>query len=216
MAKVYVWLPKKDDSQSLIGQFRAQVQGHSAMELKNGQYISFWPSKNFATSRDQKHKKANKKSFGIISSYHTYSDSYQEDRDHIKRDAEHPIIINNLEEEVISEFWKRLRIGCAEFHIIRRNCSTVVASAIQLGFEPDRFYSYVKRSKSSQDFLGYAPESIIYNSVDYLIRLKGLFDYRVPKEIGDIYSFYMERTFEVWTPKHVKNFAKAASKLNWS
>jgi hypothetical protein len=62
-----------------------------------------------------------------------YSDSYEEDCDHIERKAEYVIKIQSMPTSSIKKYWDE--IDSSSYNLFFYNCSTVVANALLEGFD---------------------------------------------------------------------------------
>ncbi len=131
---VYIWLPK-------------DFLGHASMQVGLDTYISFWPNKevlnrssseNRKNTINQKNQTINQLLFQHLNQIR--SDSYEEDcfvlgRDGSKREADCIVELFNLPKEPIKRFWRDFKSQQFSYHLIKRNCSSIVAEAINEGWK---------------------------------------------------------------------------------
>ncbi|NMG09600.1 hypothetical protein [Brasilonema sp. UFV-L1] len=140
---VYIWLPK-------------EFFGHASMQVGVDTYISFWPNKevlNYSFTETSKNK-LNQKNQTINQLLFQHlidvsSESYEQDclilgRDGSQRKADRKVELFNLPQEPIKTFWKEFQTQQFSYHLIKRNCSSVVAEAINEGWK-----AYVATAKQT-------------------------------------------------------------------
>lgn len=146
---VYIWLPK-------------DFLGHASMQVGGDTYISFWPNKevlNRSSSEIYKniiyHKNQTINQLLFQHLNQIRSESYEEDcfvlgKDGSKREADCIVELLNLPKEPIKTFWRDFQTQQLSYHLIKRNCSSVVAEAINEGWK-----AYVSAAKTTvNNFLG--------------------------------------------------------------
>jgi len=207
--RVYIW--EKSDNSSF---------GHTAMGIENTHYISYWPSAG--------NQKSKRKKTSWQSTVHTYSDDYDEDTEQMGRKAEHIISLFNLSTYEMKMFWGNIRKNKLEYHLLARNCASIVAYALQVGCEPKRLENYletlnrnailnIKRSENEG--------TIFFTAKSFfptLIRSTGLL---APLDVGtklsddrvitndEVYNKFMNKTpgwlSRTWTPMQIKQFSNS-------
>ncbi len=134
MITVYIWLPK-------------EFLGHASMQVGVDTYISFWPNKevlNRSSSElckniiSYKNNNINNLLFQHLNQIK--SDSYEQDclvlgKNGLKREADSIVELFNLPQEPIKRFWREFQTQQISYHLIIRNCSSVVAEAINEGWK---------------------------------------------------------------------------------
>ncbi len=113
--KVFVWLPN------------AGNVGHTAMQIGEDLYISFWPDKA-------------KKSFAASIVRHltmnvVRSPLYQDYLFDREKNGFEPIIteLEYLKEEEIREYWSKVKDSEVSYKLAEFNCSTVIANSLYIG-----------------------------------------------------------------------------------
>ncbi|ARV61728.1 hypothetical protein BZZ01_26675 [Nostocales cyanobacterium HT-58-2] len=131
---VYIWLPK-------------DFLGHASIQVGVDTYISFWPNKeviNYSSSENRKNifnsKNQNINQLLLQHLINIRSESYEEDclilgKDGSKRVADCKVELLNLPKEPIKTFWREFRNQQLSYHLVKRNCSSVVAEAINEGWK---------------------------------------------------------------------------------
>ncbi|KAB8316905.1 hypothetical protein SD81_027645 [Tolypothrix campylonemoides VB511288] len=149
MITVYIWLPK-------------EFLGHASMQVGEDTYISFWPNKEVLnrSSSDIRKNIINDKNNNINYLLFQHlnqikSESYEQDclvlgKNGSKREADCIVELLNLPQEPIKIFWREFQTQQLSYHLIKRNCSSVVAEAINEGWKA--YVSAVK--KTVNHFLG--------------------------------------------------------------
>ena len=145
---VYIWLPK-------------EFLGHASMQVGEDTYISFWPNKEVLnrSSSDIRKNVINYKNNNInhLLFHHLNqikSDSYEQDclvlgKNGSKREADCIVDLLNLPQEPIKIFWREFQNQQLSYHLIKRNCSSVVAEAINEGWK-----TYVAAEATVNNLLG--------------------------------------------------------------
>ncbi|BAY43177.1 hypothetical protein SAMD00079811_07560 [Scytonema sp. HK-05] len=145
---VYIWLPK-------------EFLGHASMQVGEDTYISFWPNKevlNRSSSEIRKniinHKNHNINQLLFQHLNQIKSDSYEQDclvlgKNGSKREADCIVELLNLPQEPIKIFWREFQNQQVSYHLIKRNCSSVVAEAINEGWK-----TYVAAETTVNNFFG--------------------------------------------------------------
>jgi len=145
---VYIWLPK-------------EFLGHASMQVGEDTYISFWPNKEVLnrSSSDIRKNVINYKNNNInhLLFHHLNqikSDSYEQDclvlgKNGSKREADCIVELLNLPQEPIKIFWREFQNQQLSYHLIKRNCSSVVAEAINEGWK-----TYVAAEATVNNLLG--------------------------------------------------------------
>jgi hypothetical protein len=117
------------------------------MQVGVDTYISFWPNKeviNCSLSETSKNIINNKnQNINQLLFQHFIdirSDSYEEDclvlgQADSKREADSKVELLNLPKEPIKTFWRNFQTQQLSYHLIKRNCSSVVAEAINEGWK---------------------------------------------------------------------------------
>lgn len=108
---VYVWKNSPQD----VGHVSIQVDEH---------YMSFWPKNSAKAKNDIK-----------IGSTHeaVFPSGYKIDCRLESQQANHKIYLNKLDEKLMIEFWETFKSDSKKYNMLKSNCSTVVASLLQLG-----------------------------------------------------------------------------------
>lgn len=134
MVTVYIWLPK-------------EFLGHASMQVGVDTYISFWPNKEVLnrSSSDIRKNVINDKNNNINYLLFQHlnqikSDSYEQDclvlgKNGSKREADCIVELFNLPQEPIKIFWREFQNQQLSYHLIKRNCSSVVAEGINEGWK---------------------------------------------------------------------------------
>src|SRR5262245_58874639 len=125
--EVYIWSHNRHDS-----------WGHSALQVRPGPYISWWPThddeeRHYTIDR-RKHPGLAKimgKLIGTTNVYkvkHRCAMSLLEDINMEERNPQIKVEIADgvLDEEPIERWWQRYNYEAASFHTIKKNCSTTV------------------------------------------------------------------------------------------
>jgi hypothetical protein len=117
------------------------------MQVGVDTYISFWPNKevlNRSSSElckniiNYKNNNINHLLFQHLNQIK--SDSYEQDclvlgKNGLKREADCIVELFNLPQEPIKRFWREFKTQQISYHLIKRNCSSVVAEAINEGWK---------------------------------------------------------------------------------
>ncbi len=134
MITVYIWLPK-------------EFLGHASMQVGVDTYISFWPNKEVLNPSSSElckniisYKNNNINNLLFQHLNQIKSDSYEQDclvlgKNGFKREAECIVELFNLPQEPIKRFWREFQTQQISYHLIKRNCSSVVAEAINEGWK---------------------------------------------------------------------------------
>ncbi|WP_169267684.1 hypothetical protein [Brasilonema octagenarum] len=131
---VYIWFPK-------------EFLGHASMQVGIDTYISFWPNKeiinrssmqNSQSIINHKNQNINQLLFQHLADIR--STSYEEDclilgQGDEQRQADCTVELLNLPQEPIKTFWEKFTKENKSYHLIKRNCSSVVAEAINEGWK---------------------------------------------------------------------------------
>jgi hypothetical protein len=142
---VYIWFPK-------------EFLGHASMQVGVDTYISFWPNKeirnrsSMQTSQsifNHKNQNINQLLFQHLADIR--STSYEDDclilgQADSQREADCKVELLNLPKEPMKRFWKEFTKENKSYHLIKRNCSSVVAEAINEGWK-----AYVSAAKKTVD-----------------------------------------------------------------
>ncbi|WP_414581355.1 hypothetical protein [Scytonema sp. PCC 10023] len=117
------------------------------MQVGEDTYISFWPNKEVLnrSSSDIRKNVINYKNHNINYLLFQHlnqikSDSYEQDclvlgKNGSKREADCIVELFNLPQEPIKRFWREFQTQQLSYHLIKRNCSSVVAEAINEGWK---------------------------------------------------------------------------------
>ena len=134
MITVYIWLPK-------------EFLGHASMQVGVDTYISFWPNKEVLNRSSSElckniitYQNNNINHFLFQHLNQIKSDSYEQDclvlgKNGLKREADCIVELFNLPQEPIKRFWREFKTQQISYHLIKRNCSSVVAEAINEGWK---------------------------------------------------------------------------------
>lgn len=121
---VYVWLPSGDD------------HGHASISFDET-YISFWPSSESSAFKDKlvnPSGKGNVKDFVLgVNHRVTLSRRYDVDRRLLRREPDFHIKLNRMDESSMKEVWQSFKDKPAPYNTYRSNCSTIIASFLELG-----------------------------------------------------------------------------------
>lgn len=108
---VYVW----ENSPSDVGHVSVQV---------NNTYMSFWPKGAAKAKKDIKLGEQHEPSFPR---------GYRTDQRVEGRSADSTIVIDNLNETLMIEYWDDFRNKMTKYNMLESNCSTVVAAILEVG-----------------------------------------------------------------------------------
>lgn len=152
---VYIWLPK-------------DFLGHASMQVDGDTYISFWPNKevlNLSSGRIHKNQTINQLLFQHLNQIR--SESYEEDcfvlgSDGSKREADCLVELSNLPKEPIKAFWKEFHTQQLSYHLIKRNCASVVGEAINEGWK-----AYLSAAKKTVNNLLGDSETVAESEKDF-------------------------------------------------
>jgi hypothetical protein len=144
---VYIWFPK-------------DFLGHVSMQVGLDTYISFWPNEDIIRPytdhlKNQGHgAKSNVKKLWSRHFLYTTCDSYEKDCLDLgeagsKREADNQIELFNLPQEPIKTFWTEFQTLQPSYNLLKRNCASVVAEAIN-----ESWKAYVSTRKIANNFLG--------------------------------------------------------------
>ncbi len=158
---VYIWLPK-------------DFLGHVSMQVGLDTYISFWPNEDMInrssneTLKNQSNRK-NKNLKKLVADYFIYTtcNSYEEDcfvlgKAGSKREADAKVELLNLTQEPIKVFWREFQTNQPSYHLVKRNCASVVAEAINEGWE-----AYISAKKTANDFFTVFEKAAEYMDNDF-------------------------------------------------
>ncbi|MDN3637369.1 hypothetical protein QWY82_00985 [Simiduia curdlanivorans] len=97
--------------------------GHASLDV-DGVYISFWPKGAANAKKDVK-----------IGEMHdaAYPSSYAVDRKIERREADVKVMLDNLDEKAIKAFWQAFKDKSEQYNMLKSNCSTVTAMALEAG-----------------------------------------------------------------------------------
>ena len=110
-ATVYIW----KNSPSNVG--------HVSM-MVDDTYVSFWPKSAADAKKDIKVNQTHEAVF---------PDNYKIDRRLERRDPDSTISILNLDEKLMIDHWTKFKAKPDRYNMRKSNCSTVVASLLELG-----------------------------------------------------------------------------------
>lgn len=108
---VYVWNNSPSDV------------GHVSMQV-NDVYMSFWPKSAAKAKNDIKMGQTHDPAF---------PSSYKVDQRLEGKAADNTIVINELDENVMIDHWNTFRGNSEKYNMLKSNCSTVVATLLELG-----------------------------------------------------------------------------------
>lgn len=154
---VYVWLPNE-----------GRV-GHASMEIGTSSYVSFWPS-DAAGKKDVKVGQSHDAAF---------PESYAADRQLEGGAADEKIALAGLDEAKMIDAWNELKQGQARYNLIENNCSTVVATLLEVGS-------------------GIKPATPTIDIDDYVRSLAGRLLFRL---------IFWKHTLRTWSPAGVRDYA---------
>jgi hypothetical protein len=101
---------------------RPSNPGHVSLDI-GAVYISYWPG-----------EAAGKSDFKVGSTHApSFPRSYAVDRRLERREADAHISVPGLDEARVTAAWEQFRAAAVGYNMMRQNCSTVVASLLQLG-----------------------------------------------------------------------------------
>ena len=191
---VYIWLPK-------------DFLGHVSMQVGLDTYISFWPNEDMMnlssseTFNEKSHRK-NKNLKKWVAEYFIYTtcDNYEEDcfvlgKSGSKREADGKVELFNLPQEPIKSFWSEFQTNQPSYHLIKRNCASVVADAINEGWR-----AYVSAEETTNNFL-----RVFETAVEYI-------DNDVEALSFTTAAFNLGRLL-FWSPKQVWHYAAMVKRL---
>ncbi|SRR5579883_645645 len=129
---VYIWLPKK-------------FLGHVSMQVGLDTYISFWPHESIIRpsheTRENKNSRMSKNVKKLLTRHFIYTtcNTYEEDcfdlgESGFKREADNKVELLNLPKEPIQKFWREFQTYQPSYNLLKRNCASVVAEAINEGW----------------------------------------------------------------------------------
>jgi len=110
---VYVWKNSPSDV------------GHVSLQI-NDTYISFWPKSAAKAKSDIKLGQTHEAAF---------PSSYKVDRRLEQKDSDNKILLNKLNEELMLDYWNDFKNNQKRYNMLKSNCSTVVASLLEIGSE---------------------------------------------------------------------------------
>lgn len=192
---VYIWFPK-------------EFLGHASMQVGVDTYISFWPNKeiinrsSMQTSQsifNHKNQNINQLLFQHLADIR--SDSYEDDclilgQADSQREADCKVELFNLPKEPIKRFWKEFTKENKSYHLVKRNCSSVVAEAINEGWK-----SYIGTAKNA----GEKNLADFENQVEYKIQ-----DFEALSFTTAALNF---GRLLFWSPKQVLLYAQMVKRL---
>lgn len=110
--------------------------GHASMQVDD-QYISYWPTSEESDLKDgikNPAGKGNINDFKLGTTHKaSFPSSYRVDRRLERKDADYKIEIVGLDVVAIKEQWQQFKEQAKRYNMQKRNCSTVVASFLELG-----------------------------------------------------------------------------------
>ena len=122
--KVYIWRNSSSEP------------GHASLEL-NGAYVSYWPQGEDSEFKDFLKNPPSKgaiKDFSAGSTHKPYFPaSYRHDCKLERKECDFKITLNKLDEDVILGSWKDFKNNPIRYNMLSHNCSTVVATLLELG-----------------------------------------------------------------------------------
>ncbi|WP_019601590.1 hypothetical protein [Teredinibacter turnerae] len=123
---VYIWVTSDENP------------GHASMEVEE-EYISYWPTSEDSDLKDgikNSPTKGNLNDFKLgITHKASFPSSYRVDRRLERKDADHKIEIHGLNVDAIKVRWLEFKDQAKRYNMQKRNCSTVIASFLELGSE---------------------------------------------------------------------------------
>ncbi|MBR8837950.1 MAG: hypothetical protein DSM106950_29100 [Stigonema ocellatum SAG 48.90 = DSM 106950] len=183
---VYIWLPQ-------------DFLGHVSMQVGLDTYITFWPNKdliNHSSGETLKSKNLKK----LVAEYFIYTtcNSYDEDcfvlgKARLKREADAKVELFNLPEEPIKTFWREFQTNQPSYHLVKRNCASVVAEAIHEGWK-----AYVSAKTTANNFFRVFENAPEYNDFEALSFTTAAFN------LGRLLF---------WSPKQVWHYAEMVKRL---
>ncbi len=110
-ATVYIWKNAPSDV------------GHASLQVRD-EYVSFWPKTAAKAKKDIK-----------LGEMHdaSYPKSYRVDCRVEHREADKSIHIHGLDEDKMIEYWGEFKSSSSKYNMLESNCSTIVASLLELG-----------------------------------------------------------------------------------
>lgn len=108
---VYVWKNSPSDI------------GHVSLQI-NDTYVSFWPKSAAKAKNDIKLRQTHESAF---------PSSYKVDRRLEQKESDNKILIKNLDEELMIDYWNDFKNNQKRYNMLNSNCSTVVASLLEIG-----------------------------------------------------------------------------------
>lgn len=97
--------------------------GHVSLLVKDT-YISFWPKSAAKAKNDIKLGQTHEAAF---------PSSYKVDRRLEQKDSDNKIMLKRLDEELMIDYWNDFKDNQKRYNMLNSNCSTVVASLLEIG-----------------------------------------------------------------------------------
>ena len=110
----------------------------------------------------------------------TYPSSYLIDRRIERREADVKVEITGLDEAAMKKFWESYKAESKKYNMLKSNCSTVVATALELGSgKPSNLNPSIKISEYVQN-----------SGLQFLLKVR-----------------FMGNSIRMWTPNDVMTYA---------
>ena len=169
--KVYIW------------ETTSSNPGHASCEV-NEQYISFWPTSETSEVKDRIKNppgKGNLKDFKIgVDHEVSFPSSYRVDTRLERKQADITIELKGMNEELMMNEWRAFKKNPKRYNMKSYNCSTVVASFLELG---------------SQIPYTHTPSINLKNYIND------------PKMLLALKIRFLGAIIQMWTPNDVKKYA---------
>jgi hypothetical protein len=125
MISVFVWLPKS---------LALDDVGHASMAI-GSKYFSLYPDSSGALSEPNSMIGAKLNEIGgqavqLAKRKHTIVDSYKEDIEHNRKEADHQVILYNMDEKACLDVWET---NVKHYSLLGDNCSAMVLSSLTAG-----------------------------------------------------------------------------------
>lgn len=118
-----------------IWQKTGKSPGHAALSFGNT-YISIWPAREDSALKDlmTNSPKGNVKDFTIgMTHAPRLSKGYKIDRSIMDREATNRMVLNRLDTATMAVRWNEFKSNPARFNTRKANCSTLVATFLEIG-----------------------------------------------------------------------------------
>lgn len=123
-ARIYIWSTTGDNP------------GHASLEVGDA-YISYWPTGEDSDVKDNIKNppaKGNLKDFKVGATHKaTFPSSYKVDRRLERKEADYVLAVSGLDSDAIVKQWLEFKNSPKRYNMKSRNCSTIVASFLELG-----------------------------------------------------------------------------------